>query len=156
MFQNDDNIGNYRGNDPSTPTQPSAALGDEFDQTFRKLHGLPGTTETGVASKRIVHPLTGVTQDWTVQRIRQQEEGDWLLVTRGQGRELLRIVIPPQITSRIDRTYDTATKKTRSRVARATIERRRLEGEDIGAALRDPAVQAKARAARRAKAAKKK
>jgi len=153
----------------------SSALGDEFDQAVRKLTGLPDTVSTRSATVTVHESAFAMTtQDWIIQTFRRserhickatcptecREEGrvtkstDVAFVRYMDHRGAHRFVLPNEVLDTIVRQRDALGTKNKRRAARETTRRRIAAGEDLGAALRDPKVQKKARAARKAKAAK--
>jgi len=156
--------------------QPASnALGDEFDQAMRRMHGLPDTVSTKASTVTVTEAAFGMTtQDWIIQTIRRSErhicsskcptecrdEGrvvksnDVAFVRYMDHRGAHRFVLPNEVLNTIVRQRDALGTKNKRNSARETMRRRKASGEDLGAALRDPKVQKAARAARKAKAAK--
>ncbi len=149
-------------NDQNSQDAPSAR-GDEFDRAAHRFKDRPDVVSASATEETV--DMLGIVEQWTVRRYSEriairrgekvtEQRADTILLTRGKGEKFLRLVIPPNIVRIIDRQYDSLTTKKRKKIGREVIERRIEAGEDVGAALRDPKVQAKARAARKANARK--
>jgi len=124
---------------------------DEYDRLQAEYEGLPGMLKTGTSTIRVVPFIaTHGVSTWIVQTMRVPDKGgDYVFVDRVGGSGALRLVLPPDVTLAIARQRDKLTTKARSRAAK---ERARSNGN--ASHLNDPAVRAKALAARKAKAAR--
>lgn len=111
------------------PEESSGNMPDIFDRMLGQLEGLPDVTKTKMVPLRVVPPLgIGGSQSYTVQTYRQREVGDTIFLEVGNQDGLKRIIIPPAVAAAIARQRDQLTDKVRSKVARASAQRRKEAG----------------------------
>lgn len=126
---------------------------DLFDYQMGQLDGLTGGLKTKPATMRTVVGFIGAVQTFTVQTIRTPELGDHVFIEFTSATGFQRIVLPPQVADAIARQRDSLTATGRSRRGKEAAAARKASGAPNP--LNDPAVRAKAAAARQRKAAAK-
>jgi hypothetical protein len=121
----------------------------EHDRLLAEYEGLPDALKTGTSTIRAVPFIpTHPTSLWVVQTLRVKDRGDFAFITRVSDPDgALQLVLPPQVTEVLARQRDQLTTRSRSKAAKS-----RAHLFDASH-LQDPAVRAKALAARKAKAA---
>jgi hypothetical protein len=80
-------------------------------------------------------------------------EGNSVFITQVNAQGSARYVLPPKVMAAIARQQEQVTSIVRRRHGKRLAEDRKASGVDLGAALRDPKVRARALKARKAKAA---
>ena len=101
---------------------------DPYDRLLGALDGLPDVIQTKPAPVRTVTPLVGNAETWTVQTVRQLEQGDTIFLERTGRDGFIRLAIPPKVSAVIARQRDALTTKARRKAARAGVETRRAAG----------------------------
>lgn len=123
---------------------------DDFARQLGQYDGLPDAVQTRPATIRSTNLVSTVT--FIVQTVRLPDHGDVLFVERIEGTQAIRIVFPPNVTEVISRQRDKLASVTRQRQGRRLAAAQRARGTTHRNPLLDPAVRAKALAARKAKA----
>lgn len=103
-------------------------LGDSFDRSIRAIHDLPDVIKTAPSTRRVVHPVLGVSQTFIVQTYRQRERGDTIFIEYSGAEGNFRVALPPEVALTIARQRDALTDKSRSRAARSQAEERKALG----------------------------
>jgi hypothetical protein len=105
-----------------------SALGDVYDYWHRLLNGAPHVTATKLANKLVSHPVTEVTQTFTVQTMRHEAKGDYVFLQFVNAAGSHRIVLPPQVADLIARQREAITGMNRKRAARDSAAKRKAAG----------------------------
>jgi len=134
-----------------TQTRSDVLPSDPFDITLANLSGHPNGASAPPAITQSVDPYGNVTQ-YIVQTVRWAE-GDTVFVTQVNARGRDRFILPPKVLALVQRQRDLVAALVRRRHGKRLAEERKAAGIDVGAALRDPKVRARALKARKAKAA---
>jgi hypothetical protein len=101
---------------------------DKFDAAFGSLYGKPDTTATPPSTKQVITSFIQGTQSFTVQTIRQRDEGDTIFVQYLDSAGSFRMVIPPAVADLIARQRDALSTKNRRRAAKEEAARRKAAG----------------------------
>lgn len=127
-----------------------------FDRLLGSLEGLTGVTKTKPSTLTTVFPLIGASMTAIVQTYRQRDVNDeaarardYVFVQVVTGEQTVRFVLPPDAADAIARQRESLNTKSRKRAAQASAAARKASGTPNP--LLDPAVRAKALAARKAK-----
>jgi hypothetical protein len=107
-----------------------------MEQTVSKYDRLYGSVmDVGLSTKastvRIVEPLTGRAESFIVQTART-ESGDYIFVEYISEDGIVRLALPPKVTSLVASQKDSLTKRNRSRASKAVMKARKEAGEVIG------------------------
>lgn len=114
-------------------TDRSSGMPDAYDRALAALHELPDVVRTKPSTIRHVPTLgIGGTQIFVVQTYRQAERGDTLFLEATSGSGIVRLVVPPAVTSAIARQRDSLTDQTRSRAATRAAADRKARGLEPG------------------------
>jgi hypothetical protein len=132
--------------------QPSGLLPtDIFDKTLSDLAGLPNGANTNDTIVREVDDY-GNSTTFIIRTIRW-DKGNTVFIEQTSARRSDRFILPPKVTAVIARQAEAVSAMIKRRHGKRLAEERKAAGEDLGAALRDPKVRAKALASRKKKAA---
>lgn len=114
---------------------------DKFDAAFGSLHGKPDTTASPPATRQTLTPFIQGTQTFTVQTIRQRDEGDTIFITYLDAAGSFRMVIPPIVADVIARQRDALSTKNRKRAARERAAADKAAGKVPGFMRKKPAAK---------------
>jgi len=133
-------------------TQRSKVLPtDPFDIALDNVLGHPNGAHTQPSVVQSVDHYGNVSS-FMVQTVKW-DEGISVFVTQVNASGSLRFVLPPKVTAVIGRQQDAVSLIIKRRHGKRIAAERKASGVDVGAALRDPKVRARALKARKAKAA---
>lgn len=134
--------------------QPSGLMPtDPFDKALRDLTGLPNGAHTKATSVRVVDDY-GNALTFIIETVRW-DKGNTVFIEQLGAVGSARYILPPLVTAAIERQASAVSTMVRSRHGKRLMEERKASGVDLGAALRDPKVRAKALKTRKEKAARK-
>lgn len=103
-----------------------------FDRMLGAIHGLPDVDSTKPTTVRVVTPMIGAAQLFTVQTYRQREVGDTVFVECIASDETIRIALPPEVAKAIARQRDALTGKSRTRIGKASAQAIKERGDKPG------------------------
>jgi hypothetical protein len=124
---------------------------DPFDVAMDEVSGHPNGAQTQPAVVQNVDHYGNVSS-FMVQTVKWAE-GNSVFITQVNAQGSARYVLPPKVMAAIARQQEQVTSIVRRRHGKRLAEDRKASGVDLGAALRDPKVRARALKARKAKAA---
>jgi hypothetical protein len=137
------------------PEQRSTILPtDPFDIALSRLTGHPNGAHTQPSVIQAQDYYGNVTS-FMVQTVKW-DEGCTVFVTQVNAEGSARFMLPPKVMAAILRQQDAVSLMVRRRHGKRLAEERKAAGVDMGAALRDPKVRARALKARKVKAAERK
>lgn len=102
---------------------------DKFDKMHGSLTGRADVTRVRPTTITVHTPLIGATQQYTVETMRVQGEGDTVFLTYVDDAGAVRIFLPPAVADAITRQRDALTTKTRKRIGKETAQARAARGE---------------------------
>lgn len=119
-------------NDADRQPNASGQMPDEYDRQLATLNGLPGSVMTKPSVLRNIPSLgVGGTKMFVVQTCRH-DQGETVFLEVVAGEKAIRLVLPPPVTTAINRHHDALTARVRSRAAKASAADRKARGLQPG------------------------
>ena len=88
------------------------------------LHTKPSTI-------KVVQPITGQTETFIIQTVRHDENGDYIFIERADEGGLVRLVLPPEVSTAISSQKDSLNTKRRRIGAKKAMSTRIARGDVI-------------------------
>ena len=98
-------------------------------QKYDRMYGnlLDVSIHTKPSTVKVVQPLTGRAETFIVQTLRHEDNGDYIFIECADENGLVRIVLPPKVSSAVASQRESLTKRRRSIASKAAM-RSRIAG----------------------------
>ena len=98
----------------------------QYDRVYGSL--LDVSIHTKPSTVKVITPITGRTETFIVQTLRHEDNGDYIFVECANESGLIRLALPPKVSSAIAAQRESLTKRRRSIASKTSMRNRIASG----------------------------